>query len=238
MSPEISIVVADVSRVSAIRGRVQLPGRAMDFTSGNLASAMDSIRAHRPSVVAVDALFADTAAGAAFIDRVNGLALPGTAVRLIAQHDGRWITTPWRGLNSVGAEQTIVPPPPLTIAAAVAAQIGPANTRRAPRFLVQHPVDALVENSRASLVDISVLGAQIVSQPVLRPNQKIKVGLPDTNETLNVVAHVAWSTYERPRSDAEPHYRAGIEFTSAAQQVLEDYRRRHCADEPIPLRSR
>jgi len=103
---------------------------------------------------------------------------------------------------------------------------------------VQHPVDALVESGRASLVDISVLGAQIVSRPVLRPSQKINVGLPDISEMLNVVAHVAWSTFERPQPDVEPHYRAGIEFTSAAQHALEDYRRRHCAEQPIPLRSR
>src|SRR5258706_14910492 len=79
MASEISIVVADVSRASAIRDRVQLPGRAIDFTSGNLGSAMESIRAYRPKVVAVDALFAQMPAGVAFIDRVDALALPGTA---------------------------------------------------------------------------------------------------------------------------------------------------------------
>jgi PilZ domain. len=171
-------------------------------------------------VVAVDALFAQTTAGAAFIDRVDALALPATAVQTIAQHDGRWIATPRSGSASgLGSGAT-------------------SNTRRAPRFLVQHPVDALVESNRATLVDMSVLGAQIVSQPALRPRQKIKIGLPDTSEMLNLVAHVAWSTFERPRPDAEPHYRAGIEFTSAAQHALEDYRRRHCADQPIPLRYR
>jgi hypothetical protein len=54
---------------------------------------------------------------------------------------------------------------------------------------------------------------------------------------LHVMAHVAWSTFEKPKL-ADAHYRAGMEFTGAAQEALEDYRRRHCADQPIPYRGR
>ena len=51
---------------------------------------------------------------------------------------------------------------------------------------------------------------------------------------LHVMALVAWSRFEKPHIDAQ--YRAGLEFTGAAQQALEDYRLRHCAVEPIPYR--
>jgi len=77
-----------------------------------------------------------------------------------------------------------------------------------------------------------------VSLPVLRPGQKIKVSLPDTDDTLNVVAQVAWSLFERPQIQAEPHYRVGLEFTDAAQDALEGYRHRHCVSQPVPERSR
>jgi hypothetical protein len=102
--------------------------------------------------------------------------------------------------------------------------------------MVRNPLDVVVENGSASLIDISVLGAQVVSGPALRPNQKIKIALPDTRDLLNVMAHVAWSTFEKPKLTTEAYYRAGIEFTGAAQEALEDYRRRHCAEEPIPYR--
>jgi hypothetical protein len=251
MSSEISIVVADVSRMSAIRERVHLPGRVTHFTSGNLAAAMENIRAHRPKVVAIDALFAQTPSGAAFADRVDALAIAGSTIRLIAQHEGRWVTTPRDGFVMVSGSRpvlaaapqpAVVLPSPLAVAAvSKSAAVAPAtaavnNTRRAPRFLVRSPVDALVDSGRGSLVDISVLGAQIVSQPALRPSQKIKIGLPDTSDMLHVAAHVAWCTFEKPQSDVEARYRAGLEFTSAAQEALEDYRRRHCADEPISYR--
>ena len=50
------------------------------------------------------------------------------------------------------------------------------------------------------------------------------------------IAHVAWSRFEKPMLVTDAHYRAGIEFAGAAQQALENYRRRHCAEEPIPCR--
>jgi PilZ domain-containing protein len=244
MPSDVSIVVADVSRLAAIREGVRLPGRAMHFTSGSLASAMESVRAYRPKLVAIDALFAPTPPGVAFIERVDAMAIPGIAIRLIVQHEGRWVTTPREGVPMVAESPVVAVAAPRPVVAAtsnatvVAADLAAASTRRVPRFLVRRPLDAVIESGSASLVDLSVLGAQIVSLPTLRPKQKIKVGLPDTDDLLTVIAHVAWSTFEMPQSDAQPHYRAGLEFTGAAQQALEEYRRRHCGDEPIPFRVR
>jgi hypothetical protein len=247
--PDVSVVVADVSRTAAIRDGLQLPGRTMHFTSGSLASAVESIRAYRPKVVAIDALFAQTPSGASFADRIEAMSIPGIAIRLIVEHEGRWTTTSWKrspiGASSQPALSTpvVVARPQPTVASlssalAAASHMPALNTRRAPRFLVRNPVEAVIESGRASVIDMSVLGAQIVSLPTLRPNQKVKLGLPDTGDVLNLIAEVAWSMFEQPAAEGEPHYRAGIEFTNAAQQVLEDYRRRHCAEQPIPLRGR
>jgi PilZ domain-containing protein len=236
--PDVSIVVADVSRIGAIRDGLQLPGRTMHFTSATLGSAIESIRAYRPRLVAIDARFAETPAGVAFVGRVEAIGLAGSAIQLIVEHEGRWIAT-----RSGAAPAIVIPRPQPTVAAlssalAAASHVGASNTRRAPRFLVRDPVEAVVESGRARVVDMSVLGAQIVSLPSLRPNQKIKLVLPDTDDMLNLVAQVAWSTFEQSAPGGEPHYRAGIEFAGAAQQSLEEYRARHCADQPIPIRAR
>ena len=253
MSSDLSIVVADAIRLPAIREGMRLSGRALHFSAGNLALAMESILTHRPKLVAVDALFAQTPSGAAFVERVEKLAIAGGDIRLIAHLEGRWVTAPRHsgpGVVAVSdpAVVTVSGPAVVTVSssaivvasgpAAVAAQMIALNTRRAPRFLVRDALNAVVENGSASLVDISVLGAQVVSRPALRPNQKIKIALADTGEMLRVTAHVAWSVFEKPKLVTEAHYRAGIEFTDAAQQTLEDYRRRHCAEEPIPYRGR
>jgi hypothetical protein len=242
MRSDMTIIVADPARIPAIRDGMVLPGRMMYFTAANVVSALETIRSHQPKLVVVDALFARTAPGVAFVERVEQLAIPQSDIRLVIQLEGRWVTAPRnagaapasapRPMAVVARPAVVAAPAPPVIAAAAAA----LNTRRAPRFLVRDAVNAVVENGSANLVDISVLGAQIVSGPVLRPRQKIKIALPDTGDMLQVMAQVAWSTFEKPVLVMAAHYRAGIEFTDAAQQALEDYRRRHCADQPIPYR--
>jgi len=228
MAPELCVLIADPARLAAIRGGLQIPGRIMPFTSGSLVSAMESIRAYRPQVVAIEALFAESPAGAAFADRIEAMGI-GTAVRLVARHQGRWVLT-LRNPQPATPPPTIVTPPTLVAL--------PVNTRRAPRFRVRSPLEAVVEGGRATLINLSVYGAQLVSLPPLRPNQKIKVGLADTHDMLNLLAQVAWSMYERPGSAPEPYYRVGLEFNGAAQQTLESYRLRYCADQPLPISAR
>jgi hypothetical protein len=235
MPSAISIVVADPTRMAVIRERLHLPGHVMHFTTGNLAPAIENIRSYQPKLIAVDVVFAQTQSGAAFIDRAERLATSDSEIRLISHVDGRWVTVP-----RISSSPNLAPSANngTSTPIVVAAPMIPINTRRAPRFLVRDPLNAVVESGTAGLVDISVLGAQVVSHPALRPNQTIKISLPDTHEMLRVTAHVAWSIFEKPKLVTEAYYRAGIEFTDAAQLALEDYRLRHCAEEPIPLRAR
>ena len=242
MPSEVCVVVADPTRMPAIRLGMLLPGRAQYFTTANLAAAVECARNQGAKLVAVDALWAQSALGLSFIERIEKLAIADGEVRLIARLEGRWVTVPRdpvsTAVNPSAPIPAVKPAPPTVIAPSrtvVAAQMAVVSTRRAPRFVVRDPVNAVVESGSATLVDMSVLGAQVVSAPVLRPNQKIKVTLPDTGDMLHVMAHVKWSTFEQPRASAA-HYRAGLEFTDAAQQALEDYRLRHCAAEPIPYR--
>jgi PilZ domain-containing protein len=239
MASDVTIVIADPGCIAGIRDGAALPGRMMPFGSGSLGSAIESVRAYRPKVVAMDATVAQTASGAAFLDRVAQLSIPGSSILLLAEEDGRWAATPrgnGRGLPSQPAGVRSSQPSATGKAAAAASVARPAapivSTRRVPRFLVRDQLDVTVESGCAHLVDLSVLGAQVVSLPVLRPGQKIKISLPDTDDTLDVLAQVAWSLFERTQLTVEPHYRVGLEFTDAAQQALEQYRQRHCADQP------
>jgi PilZ domain len=239
MAADVCILVADPTRLDAIRQGTPLPGRLMPFASNSLASAIASIRAYRPKTVAVEAVFAETPAGIGFIEQAEPLV---RGILLVVEHDGKWIATP-RGngrsaSNGSRREAKIVAPSPRQVAAVVAPPVEPANTRRAPRFMVREQLEVIVESGHASLVDLSVLGAQIVSLPVLRPNQKLKIDLTDTNDGVSVIAQVAWSLFEKPTAQAEPYYRVGLEFTGAARQALEKYRQRHCDEKPLAVRAR
>lgn len=243
--------------MAAIRQSIRFPGRVIHFTPASVSAAMEAVRSHKPRTVAIDAVFGQTPMGVAFMDRVDALGIDGSSIKFILEHEGRWITAARRGSKAPAADaetsghtsrrkhvepspdiETASPELVAAIAAAVEAgdPLALSTTRRAPRFAVQGNVEAIVENGHASIVDMSVLGAQLVSVPALRPNQRIMVSLQDSDVSLNVIAQVAWSSFERPSKEVEPYYRAGIEFSGPAKDAIEDYRQRHCLHDPIQPR--
>jgi len=232
MPSDFTVVIADVTRMAAIRSGLRLPGRVVQFTNLTLSSALDAIKRDEPKLVAIDALLVQTQQGQGFIKCVESLAKAGCAVRLIVRGNRAWTTTEHDVQRQTDASpidcDAAAPCPPSVVAATAA-----ANTRRAPRFPMLDSLNAAVEGFQASLVNISVLGAQLVSQPVLRPGQTIRIALPDDNEMLRLTAHVAWSTFQQTKLGTTV-YRAGVAFTDAAQETLDDYCRRYGAENPLP----
>jgi PilZ domain len=223
MAAQVTVLIADPARLDAFGDAVRLPGRVLRFESSDLVPAFDSIRTSQPGLVAIEGQFAETPEGRALIDRIHTLSIAGSQTRLLARLNGEWATIPlpFRSPAVVAAV------PKIDVKA-----VG-LNTRRAPRFPVVDLLQAVVEDSKAKVVDLSVLGAQVVSTPVLRPNQTIKVALPDQDETLRVTANICWAWFEQPEDATEPFYRAGMEFTEAGRQALEEYCRRYCAEDPL-----
>jgi len=219
MPVEVTILIADAPRIPSLRAEAPIAGSVLYFSDTNLASALESIRAHHPKVVAVESHFAEGAAGRAFIGRLRALSLTSSEIRLLGRANGAWSTVPLAG-DVVGAG------PPAAV----------LNTRRAPRFLVRDRAPAVIDGVATNLVDISVLGAQVVSEPVLHPKQRIKVTIVEDEAVLRFFAHVAWSVYEKPRAAPAPRYRAGMEFDQATEQTLREFCRRHCAQDPLPYR--
>jgi hypothetical protein len=234
---DITVVVATAARMPLIQSASLFSGRVIRFTDTKLAAAFQSIQLNHPRLVAIEAPFAQTPQGQAFVERVEKLGVRGSTIQLIVQANGRWAATPYgtppdaadAGGSKADRKAAVVSAP-----ATVTALAKGANTRRAHRFKVLDSLDAVVENRQANLVNISILGAQVVSQPALRPNDNVKILLPDNSETVRVTAHVAWSTFEQARMGTETYYRAGMEFTDAAKEILEDYCRRHCEELPLP----
>jgi hypothetical protein len=233
MAADLTIVIADVTRMAAIRSGLPFSGRVLQFTNANLGSALEAIQQHAPKVVAIDAVLVQTQQGLGFVKRVENMALQGSTIRLIVHGNGAWTTTA-REVQPSNDEAPIVRAAARSVhPVVVAAPKGGANTRRAPRFPLLDSLDASVEGGQASLVNISVLGAQLVSRPVLRPGQTVKIALPDAEETLRLTAHVAWSTFQQTNQGTAV-YRAGIAFTDATTDALEDYCRRYGAEHPLP----
>jgi hypothetical protein len=82
-----------------------------------------------------------------------------------------------------------------------------------------------VDGASAEIIDLSVIGAQIVSQSTLRPQQRVRITLTDDGGVVRINAAVAWASFEIPKST--PRYRAGIEFTDAQAAAVEAFAKRH-----------
>jgi archaeosine-15-forming tRNA-guanine transglycosylase len=114
------------------------------------------------------------------------------------------------------------------VAAPVAAPpaLDQRGTRRARRIKVAVGLEVLVDGNPASLVDLSILGAQVVSASVLKPNQRVRVSIQDEMATIRFNAAVAWASFEIPPKSG-PRYRAGVEFIDADAVAVDAYCARH-----------
>ena len=91
------------------------------------------------------------------------------------------------------------------------------HSRKAPRFRVPKEMQVIIDGNPASVIDISMAGAQVVSTMSLRPNQRIRISL-EGDQGLRFNAAVAWATFELPADG--PRYRAGIQFQDANATML------------------
>jgi hypothetical protein len=186
---------------------------ALAFADTDALRALEAITRQKPAVVALERMFAATSRGAALINRIKAdPSLAGCEIRVVA-HDHGYARTPAGATPPAPAAQAaaaqaapVVPPSP-------APPLDQRGTRRAPRFPIVEEVEVLVDGNPAVLVNLSVVGAQVVSPTILKPNQRVRFSLPDAVRPLRFSAGVAWAAFEMPKTGVQ--YRAGIEFYDA-----------------------
>jgi hypothetical protein len=184
-------------------------GDALAFSDADALKALEAITRDRPKVIALEKQFAATSRGAALIKRIKAdPKLRKCEIRVVS-HEG---------------ESEDVAEPELTpqdTAAEAAPKLDQRGTRRAPRVNIVDGVEVLIDGSPAILINLSIVGAQVVSPTILRPNQRVRMILPDEERPIRCVAGVAWAAFEMPKTG--PRYRAGIEFFDAESGNLDRF---------------
>ena len=211
------------------------------FTDADALRALDTITRRKPAIIALEKMFASTPRGAALINRIKAdPSLTESEVRVVTRDSD---------FPRVSAKRADPPPPSpspspspspahgggstgtATATTEAAPRVQPLDhygTRRAPRFKVSGTVDVLVDGNSATLVDVSTVGAQVLTPTVLKPNQRIRMALPEDSGAIRFNAAVAWAKFEIPPQSG-PRYRAGIEFLDANASALDAYCSRHKA---------
>lgn len=191
----------------------------LSFTDAEALRALEVITTRRPGVVMLERRFASTPRGTALINRIKAdPSLVDTRIEVVTP-DGRAEADAPAAKAATPAAKS-----PLTHAQPVP-ELDYKGTRRAPRFRMPDTSEMLVDGNRGTLVDLSTLGAQILTATVLKPNQRVRVSLADDAGTTRCSATVVWASFEIPKG-MSPRYRAGLDFIEPDLQAFDAYIKR------------
>ena len=186
---------------------VTMPTDLLAFADADAQHALDVIQQRRPRVVVLEQLFANTTRGEALVRHLRSdPQLSDVEIRTLPAN--RSMSFGAAGPNSGVALANLALP----------MQHAPGPIRRARRVKMPNGAELLVDGTPVALIDLSTMGAQVVSVGVLRPTQNVRVVFADTDASARAPASIAWSTVELARGTAS--YRAGIAFTEAHPEFL------------------
>ena len=219
----------------SLQERLVDEGELLTFADTEPIQALQSILEHKPHLIVLERLFAATPRGAALINRIKtDPQLSHSEVRVMS-HTGDYMRQVSRPAVAAAASAgaSAAAPSAKEPAASPVATAEPAarldwhGTRRAPRIRVRNGVEIQLDGNPAAVVDVSSVGAQVLSPVILRPNQKVRVSVPNDEVVMRFRGTVAWAKFELPRPSAAPVYRAGVEFLDADGKAMDDFASKH-----------
>ena len=216
-----TVFVASSSVLAAWSERSSVSNDVVALDEADTQGVVDVVARRRPKVVVLERRFLMTSKGAALVHRLrHDEDLPRVEIRVLPTEHAVTLTTSHSpGVTSPAAFVTLAQP--IT---------GPV--RRAVRVPMPEGVLAQVNGVPAALVDLSTLGAQVISTRALKPNQSVRLQLADERGRLvRARAGVAWAAFELPPG-APPRYRAGMEFQDADPDAIEAFYERLASSPP------
>jgi hypothetical protein len=215
VTPPCTVLIGSAELLPRLKDRIgDSPGDLLQFTDVDALRALEAVTERKPGVVAIEKEFAATPRGSALINRIKAdPTLSACEMRIVSLTADPVKVSKGRPGEAAGAA-----PAPVTL--------DQRGTRRAPRFKIAGQVEVLVDGNLALLVDLSTIGAQVLSAIVLKPNQRVRMSLSDEHSSVRFNASVAWASFEIPKNTA-PRYRAGIEFIDADKSAVSAYLARH-----------
>ena len=209
--PDLAVLVAATELQPALVARVLGEGlECVTFTEAEALRALQTITSRKPRVVALEAGFAVTARGKALVNRIKAdPALAHVTLRLESAD------------KAAGAQPADTAPEPEAAPPSPPVQLDFTGTRRAPRHGVDGSREILVDGKPGSLVNLSLVGVQLVTTAALKPGQRVRVSLSEPKGALRCGATVVWATFEMAKDG--PRYRVGLDFINPNTAALDAY---------------
>jgi hypothetical protein len=219
----IVVVIAAPERLEAMRARITAD-EVLVFPEADVLRALDAIVGRHPGRVVLERQFAGSSRGLALVNRLHAdPSLQPIDVQVVAVEIERAA-----GSGSRSAKPPATPTPPPTTVKTAPQPIDARGTRRTPRAVIAAGVHIVIDGTAVRLIDLSRLGAQVVSSGALKPGQRLRVTLVDAGGAVRCTAQVVWARFELPTTQQMgPHYRAGLEFLEANADAVEAFATRH-----------
>jgi hypothetical protein len=203
--PSRIVLIGPADSLPGLKDRLDPKAEVQEFTDSEALEALDHIIRTKPGIVAMQDEFSDTSRGTALINRIkDDPSLSACEVRVLAPDASPSRVAVKRG--SAGASVAVDEKKPA---------LDVKGTRRAPRIRIKDGVEVAVDGNPAALVDLSTVGAQVVSPTVLKPNQRVRILMGDGKAAIKCNGAVAWAAFEMPKG-MPTRYRAGIDFGTTA----------------------
>jgi hypothetical protein len=216
-----TVFVASSQVLAAWSERSNVSSDIVALDEADTQGILDVVARRHPKVVVLERRFLMTSKGAALVHRLrHDEDLPRLEIRVLPTEHAVALTTSHSPL--------------VTSPAAVVSLAQPITgpVRRAVRVPMPEGVQAQVNGMPAALVDLSTLGAQVISARALKPNQSVRVQLADERGgVVRARAGVAWAAYELPPG-SPPRYRVGMEFHDADPVAIEAFYERLASSPP------
>jgi len=229
-----TVLIAAPELLPALKARLADENpELLAFTDAEALRALEVITTRRPPLVLLERKFRSSPRGAALINRIKAdPSLVDTEIRIVAPDGQAEAVEPRSAVagkvksteEARVADHTV----PVPLEAQAVAPLDYRGTRRAPRVRLSDTKEILVDGNRGTLVDLSALGAQLVTATVLKPNQRVRISLADEDRPIRCSATVVWASFEIP-SGSTRRYRAGLDFIEPDAGALDAFIRRHGA---------
>jgi hypothetical protein len=103
--------------------------------------------------------------------------------------------------------------------------------RQARRLRIREGIEVTLDGANSSLVDMSTIGAQVLSPLALRPNRVVKMTLRGDESNLTCKVRVMWARFEQPQDKAAAQYRVGVKFTDLEPKAIDGFMASHGIEE-------
>ena len=221
--PSHIVLIGPAETLPSLQERLDPDADIQTFTESEALEALDHIIRTKPLVVAMQDDFAESSRGQALINRIkDDASLADVEVRVMAKNAAQSRVAVKRGGHGAATAVAVDEKKPA---------LDQKGTRRAPRIRIKDGVEVALDGNPAALVDLSTVGAQVVSATVLKPNQRVRIIMGDGKAAVKCAGSIAWAAFEMPKG-MPTRYRAGIDWGVIPESPnVERFAKKHKKDE-------